>query len=89
MISWVGKRWIAWSILVIPYGMSQWVKRSAARMCGHRELGMIQSCSLVGSCGRLVLCSGSSREGGMKGTNPPEVAACAHAWASAMDLDVP
>ena len=75
MISWVGKSQNDWSSLAIPYGVSQWMKRSAARMCGHKGLGVIRSCRLAGSRGCFVLCSGSSRVGGMKGTNPPEVAA--------------
>ena len=65
------------------------MKQSAARTCGCKGLGVIQSCRLVGSQGHFVLCSGSGRVGGTKGTNPPEIAVHACAWASAMDLVVP
>ena len=49
---------------------------------------MIQLCSLEGSLSCLVLGSGSGRGGGMKGADPPEIAARAHASASARDLDI-
>jgi len=51
-------------------------------------LGVIRLCSLEGSLSCLVLGSGSSRGGGMKGANPPEIAAHAHAQALATDIDI-
>jgi len=88
IISWVGNRQKVRSSLAIPYGMSQWVKQSVARTCGHKGLGTICSCRLAGSHGHLVLCSGSGRGGGTKGANPPEVAVCAHAQDSTTDIDI-
>ena len=56
---------------------------------GHKELGMMQSCSLDGNLGRLWVASGCSRRGETNETSPPEdVEARAQVHASMRDLGI-
>jgi len=85
----MGNKRVASSNLAMPLGVSQWVKRSAARTDGRKELGMMRSCSLDGNLGRLWAASGCGRGGKTNETTPPEdVEARAWARASARDLGI-
>jgi len=72
----------------MPYGVSHSVNQSAVMTSRPKGLGMIRSCILIGSLGCLLLESGSGKGGGMKDSEPPDTVACAHACASATDLDI-